>query len=210
MKSTPGLDPFDIQTDQVTILVVDDSLLGAQLVETHLERFGYRVVLAHDGNQALARIEADRPDLIIMDVMMPGLDGFAVCEQLKGDDETWFIPIILLTALHEPRDRIRGIEAGADDFLSKPFNREELLARVRSLLRLKFARDALQTEGNRLALLYSISQEINSQLALDEVLSQIVTRTRQALEGSMCSIIIFTRTAASPASSSAARAVRPK
>ena len=191
MERQESLDPFDIRSEQATILVVDDSILSAQLVQTHLERAGYRTLLAYDGEAALALVESNQPDLIILDVMMPKLDGFAVCERLKTDSRTWFIPIILLTALNEPRDRVRGIEAGADDFLSKPFNREELTARVRSLLHLKFARDDLQTERNRLALLYNISQGINSQLALDEVLSKIVTRTREALKATMCSIITF-------------------
>lgn len=174
-----------------TVLVVDDSVASANLVRTYLERAGYKVVLAYDGQQALDQIATAPPDLIILDVMMPRLDGFSVCEALKRDSATWFIPIILLTALNEPRDRVRGIEAGADEFVSKPFNREELLARVRSLLRLKFAREALQTERNRLALLYDISQSISGQLALDEVLSSVVLRTREALGASMCSIIIL-------------------
>jgi len=191
MNRQTGSDPFDVQTEHAIILVVDDSFLSAELVQAYLERAGYQVLLAYDGDQALAQVQSTPPDLIILDVMMPTLDGFAVCQRLKSDRLTWFIPIILLTALNQPGDRVRGFEAGADDFLSKPFNREELLARVHSLLRLKFARDALQTERNRLALLYSISQGINSQLALDEVLNRIVTRTREALAANMCSIITF-------------------
>ncbi len=182
------------QNKSATILVVDDSPPSVQLLELQLSHAGYRVIPAYSGAEALAIVSAQSPDLIILDVMMPGLDGFTVCRQLKADSRTWFIPIILLTALSRVQDRIQGIEAGADDFLSKPFNREELLARVRSLLRLKYAYDALQTERNRLALLYNIGQEINSRLALDEVLGKIVTLTRDALGARMGSIIIFGET----------------
>lgn len=191
MQDRPTNELFNTQDKDATILVVDDSAPSARLVQAKLELSGYHVILAYGGDEALAKIETQPPDLVILDVMMPRMDGFAVCEQLKTNSKTWFIPVILLTALTQSQDRIRGIQAGADDFLSKPFNSEELTARVRSLLRLKFARDALDTERNRLALLYTISQELNSRLALDEVLSKIVTLTRKALAANMCSIITF-------------------
>jgi PAS domain S-box-containing protein len=194
MESQGVFGQFDIQEGLATILAVDDSVPSARLLQTQLTRSGYNVIVANDGEQALVEVEKSLPDLIILDVMMPGLDGFTVCQRLKSDPKTWFIPVILLTALSRIEDRIRGIEAGADDFLIKPFNREELLARVRSLLRLKGAYDALHMERNRLALLYSISQEINSRLALDEVLGKIVTRTREALGATMCSIILWGET----------------
>jgi adenylate cyclase len=191
MTTSPTVfDLFDVEREQATILVVDDSVPSARLLEIQLGQAGYDVILAYNGEEGLAKVEESAPDLIILDVMMPGLDGFSVCEQLKSNKKTWFIPIILLTALNQFQDRIRGIRVGADDFLSKPFKREELLARVHSLLRLKSAYDALQTERNHLALLYSIGQEINSRLASDEVLGKIVTLTRKALGANMCSIII--------------------
>ncbi len=190
MEDRSGFDLFAAQK-QAKILVVDDSLSSAKLLEIQLGHAGYHVVLAHDGETAMQKVKTESPDLIILDVMMPDVDGFTICEQLKSDSETWLIPIILLTALNGIQDRIQGIKAGADDFLTKPFNREELLARVRSLLRLRSAYDALQMERNHLALLYSISQELNRHLALDEVLAQIVVRTREALNARMCSIVVL-------------------
>ena len=176
---------------QPLILIVEDSEPSAHLLQAYLRREGYRVEVAYCGEEALTKASQQAPDLITLDVVLPDLDGFTVCERLKTDSQTWFIPVVLITALDGVQDRIRGIKAGADEFLTKPVSREELLARVRSLLRLKFAYEALRLERNRLALLYMIAQELNRQLSVDEVLSKIVTLTREALGATMCSIVTF-------------------
>jgi len=126
------------------ILVVDDVPVNIQLQRAYLEAMGYDVLEAEDGLQALEIAHKEHPDLILLDVMMPNMNGFEVCQRLKGDPATQFIPVVMVTALNEVSDRIRGIEAGADDFISKPFNKLELLARVRSLLRVKQLHDELE------------------------------------------------------------------
>jgi putative two-component system response regulator len=127
------------------ILVVDDVDANAQLLERLLVRDGHRVRFASDGEEALAAVRQEQPDLILMDVVMPKLDGFDTCRELKSDPKTRLIPVVLITALQDSRDRIRGLEVGADDFISKPLNPAELTARVRSLLRLKRYTDELDT-----------------------------------------------------------------
>jgi adenylate cyclase len=119
------------------VLVVDDQPQNLLLAEVHLKALGCTVEKATDGFAALAAVERQPPDLILLDVMMPGMDGFAVCRKLKADREWRHIPIVLVTALNSSEDRVAGIEAGADDFITKPFNRHELTARVKSLLRVK-------------------------------------------------------------------------
>ncbi|MBM7867175.1 SpoIIE family protein phosphatase [Heliobacterium gestii] len=119
------------------ILVVDDVVTNVELMRLQLTRAGYQVLTAFNGEQALESIKRTLPDLILLDVMMPGMNGFEVCGKLKEDPHTQLIPVVLVTALHEVEDRIKGIEAGADDFISKPFNRVELLTRVKSLLRIR-------------------------------------------------------------------------
>jgi two-component system, sensor histidine kinase and response regulator len=123
------------------ILVVDDTPEIRELLQIHLEAAGYHVLTASNGQEALAAVAAQAPDLILLDVMMPVLDGYETCRRLKGNEETAFIPIVILTAYHDSEHRVHGIELGADDFLSKPFNHLELMTRVRSLLRVKGLHD---------------------------------------------------------------------
>jgi len=127
-----------------TILVADDMETNRQLLGGLLEPEGYRMVYAADGEQALEMLVEGPIDLVLLDVLMPRRSGFSVCRELKSKHETRLIPVVLVTGLTDPLDRIQGIECGADDFLSKPVHREELLARVRSLLRLKHFTDELE------------------------------------------------------------------
>ncbi|MEK7699695.1 MAG: response regulator, partial [Planctomycetota bacterium] len=117
------------------ILVTDDIKQNVKLLRVILTAADYDVIEAYDGEEAVEKARTERPDIIILDVMMPRLTGYEVCQKLRADDTTRNIPVIMVTALHEMDDRIKGIEAGADDFISKPFNKVELLARVKSLLR---------------------------------------------------------------------------
>ena len=140
------------------ILVADDSAASGELLADQLRSLGYDAILAHDAPSALARVRDARPDLVILDVQMPagdlGVDdrasGYEVCRRIKQDPSTARIPVVFVTALNESTDRLQAIEAGGDDFLSKPHNRLVLGARVRSLLRLKAATEALEESYRRL------------------------------------------------------------
>lgn len=123
------------------ILIVDDNPLNIKLLAARLSREYYIVETAADGFQALEAVRHNIPDIILLDVMMPGMDGFEVCQKLKADAATRHVPVVMVTAMDLPSDRVQGLLAGADDFLSKPINEVALLARVRSLLRLKFMMD---------------------------------------------------------------------
>src|SRR6185369_17330564 len=112
---------------------------------------GYRTSTASSGEAALAAIRDEPPDLVLLDVMMPGLDGYAVCRAIRADPHTAMLPVVLVTALDPTQERVKGLEAGADDFLNKPVNQAELMARVRSLLRIKAYQDEVLRQRAELA-----------------------------------------------------------
>jgi two-component system cell cycle response regulator len=145
------------------VLVVDDVLPNVKLLEAKLSREYFQVLTAMNGRDALAKVQAGNPDIILLDVMMPEMDGFEVCRRLKQDPRTAHIPVVMVTALSELSDRVQGLEAGADDFLTKPVNDIALFARVRSLVRLKMTMDELrlreQTSSG-----FGVAQEINAEL----------------------------------------------
>ena len=131
------------------VLVVDDDPDMGAYLGVLLKKEGMRADIVEDGDAAMMRVMTDPPDLILLDVMMPGVSGFEICQRLKSEESTALIPIVLVTGLEDSESRVRGIEAGADDFLSKPVKREELVARVKTLRRLHETRKEL--ESRRLA-----------------------------------------------------------
>jgi DNA-binding response OmpR family regulator len=139
MPVAPDAKP--VATERSKILIVDDEPLNVDYLEQELEDLGYDTISATNGQEALEKVAAEAPDLILLDVMMPVLDGFTVCRILKEHEETRLIPIIIMTALDAVADRIQGIKAGADDFLTKPVHEEELFARIATALKLKHTID---------------------------------------------------------------------
>lgn len=145
------------QTTTGTILVADDQVPNRELLAELLSNEGFKVITAVDGSEALNQLSRAPIDLVLLDVMMPRLSGFEVCAKIKAEPETCFIPVVLITALSGKQDRLEGIRAGADDFLTRPVDRIELLARVTSLLKLKHRTDELERAES---VLFSLARSI--------------------------------------------------
>src|SRR5215831_244560 len=146
------------------ILVVDDNEVNRDIVATRLTAHGYETLQAADGEQALAAVSEHRPDLVLLDVMMPNLDGIEACRRLKRDDA--FLPVILVTAKTDTKDVVAGLDAGADEYLSKPIDQAALVARVRSVLRIKALHDQVQAQAADLATWnQTLEQRVREQVA---------------------------------------------
>jgi putative two-component system response regulator len=142
-----------------SILIVDDNPSVVELLKSQLKPFQYLIDVAYDGEEALEKVAKEPPDLILLDLMMPRISGFEICQRIKRDKKTQFIPIIVITALSEHSDKLRAIELGADDFLVKPINRLELTTRIKSLLRMKLMHDDLDTSES---ILFSLAAALEA------------------------------------------------
>ena len=147
------------------ILVVDDTPKNVKLLEYLLTGKGYAVVTAASGPEALEKVAVERPDLVLLDVVMPEMSGYEVCRKIRENPATGILPVVMVTALDPAQERVKGLEAGADDFLTKPINQPELLARVRSLLRIKELYDTVQSQAAQLAVWnQTLEQRVQEQL----------------------------------------------
>jgi pilus assembly protein CpaF len=143
------LNQYEPSPQQIKVLVVDDMPAMADILAEILQEAGYQTAVAKSGQQALAKVTDEKPNVVLLDVMMPDLDGFEVCRRIKSNPKTLFLPVILVTALAEVEHRVRGAAAGADDFITKPPNEQELLARIKSLARVQFLQSALEASNKQ-------------------------------------------------------------
>jgi adenylate cyclase len=161
-------------TTPAKILVVDDTLQNVKLLVDLLTVKGYTVVTAASGPVALEQVDTERPDLVLLDVVMPGMSGYEVCRKIRENPATGILPVVMVTASDPAQERIKGLEAGADDFLTKPINQPELLARVRSLLRIKRLYDTVQAQAAQLAEWNkTLEQRVQEQVGQLERLSRL-------------------------------------
>ncbi len=199
-------------TRQAKILVVDDLPTNVKLLKDLLVANSYDVVTASSGTEALRQVEKERPELVLLDVVMPGLSGYEVCRKIRENRDTAFIPVVMVTSLDPAEERIKGIEAGTDDFLSRPINRAELLARVRSLVRIRELHEQVQAQAEQLAewnktlerrvqeqlaqltSLLEVSQLLTSSLEIDELLRLILAAVSRLMEADSSSLLLVDAT----------------
>src|SRR5262245_18099601 len=168
------------------ILVVDDNEINRDIIVSRLEAHGYETLQAADGEEALAAVAEQRPDLVLLDVMMPKLDGIAACRRLKGDATLPFTPVILVTAKTDTRDIVAGLDAGADEYLTKLVDQSALLARVRSVLRIKALHDKVQAQAEALATWnQTLEQKVTEQI--DEI--QRIGRLKRFLSQQVAQLV---------------------
>ncbi len=165
-----------------TILVVDDTPTNLDVLFDFLNNAGFKVLFAEDGESALEKARYANPDLILLDILMPGMDGFETCRRLKQQETTADIPVIFLTALTETTDKVKGLSLGAVDFITKPLQYEEVLARVKTHLRLQSLTQQLQAQNQRSHLFADVTLKIRQSLQIDDILQTSVTEVKTILQ----------------------------
>ena len=173
-----------------SILIIDDEPIVSEVLGGLLAEEGYDLAFAGSGIEALEKAKETIPDLVLMDIVMPDVDGFEVCRRFRSDPLLAEVPVIMLTGLDDRDSRMRGLESGADDFLTKPFDRTELLARVRTISRLNRYRQ-LESKINRLSAVYDVSSAINSTIEVEALLEFILQQTKEMLDVEGISLLFY-------------------
>jgi adenylate cyclase len=172
--------------EQASILIVDDLPQNVRLLEAILAPRGYRVSAAHSGREALAMVADEAIDLVLLDILMPEMDGYAVCRALRAEPETSFLPVVMITASGE-QEKVAAIEAGADDFIAKPFDQAELLARVKSLVRIKRYHDTIERQAAELA---AWNRELEQRVAEQVEALERMARLRRFLSPQLAELVL--------------------